>query len=59
MPEGGDAKVLEVLVGQIVKENGYRRIHLLLRRKGWRINPKRVYRLCGELGLQLHKTRLT
>src|SRR5438093_193597 len=24
---------------------GYRRIHVLLRREGWRINPKRVYRL--------------
>ena len=24
---------------------GYRRIHVLLRRKGWKINAKRVYRL--------------
>ena len=36
---------------------GYRRIHVLLRREGWQVNPKRVYRLYGELGLQLrHKT---
>jgi putative transposase len=28
----------------------YRRIHVLLRREGWRINPKRLYR---EMGLQL------
>jgi putative transposase len=24
---------------------GYRRIHVLLRRDGWWVNPKRVYRL--------------
>jgi putative transposase len=32
---------------------GYRRIHVLLRREGWRVNPKRVYRLYREMGLQL------
>ena len=36
---------------------GYRRIHVLLRREGWRVNAKRVYRLYREMGLQLrHKT---
>jgi putative transposase len=32
---------------------GYRRIHVLLRREGWNVNPKRIYRLYKELGLQL------
>ena len=32
---------------------GYRRIHVLLRREGWQINAKRVYRLYNEMGLQL------
>jgi putative transposase len=32
---------------------GYRRIHVLLRREGWVVNPKRVYRLYREQGLQL------
>ena len=32
---------------------GYRRIHVLLRREGWKVNAKRVYRLYRELGLQL------
>jgi putative transposase len=32
---------------------GYRRIHVLLRREGWSVNSKRVYRLYRELGLQL------
>src|ERR1700730_9568759 len=32
---------------------GHRRIHVLLRREGWVVNPKRVYRIYRELGLQL------
>lgn len=32
---------------------GYRRIHVLLLREGWRVNVKCVYRLYRELGLQL------
>jgi putative transposase len=35
---------------------GYRRIHVLLRREGWQINHKRVYRLYSEEGLNLRKT---
>ena len=32
---------------------GYRRVHVLLRRDGWSVNVKRIYRLYKELGLQL------
>ena len=32
---------------------GYRRIHVLLRREGWEVNPKRVHRLYCEEGLQV------
>lgn len=32
---------------------GYRRVHVLLRRDGWPVNPKRIYRLYKEMGLQL------
>jgi len=32
---------------------GYRRLHVLLRREGWPINHKRVYRLYREEGLQM------
>jgi putative transposase len=32
---------------------GYRRIHVLLRREGWAVNAKRIYRLYRDLGLQL------
>ena len=32
---------------------GYRRIHVLLRREGWNVNARRIYRLYNEMGLQL------
>jgi putative transposase len=32
---------------------GYRRVHVLLRRDGWRINQKKTRRVYRELGLQL------
>ncbi len=32
---------------------GYRRVHVMLRREGWIVNAKRVYRIYNELGLQL------
>lgn len=32
---------------------GYRRVHVLLRREGWRINHKKTRRIYRELGLQL------
>jgi len=34
---------------------GYKRIHVLLRREGWEINHKRVYRLYCEEGLNLRR----
>lgn len=36
---------------------GYRRIAVLLRREGWRVNTKRVYRLYREEGLQVRTNR--
>ena len=32
---------------------GYRRLHVLLRREGWQVNHKRVYRLYSEEGLSI------
>jgi putative transposase len=32
---------------------GYRRLHVLLRREGWQVNHKRVYRLSRLEGLAL------
>jgi len=36
---------------------GYRRIHILLQREGWRVNHKRVYRLYTQEGLTLRRNR--
>jgi putative transposase len=36
---------------------GYRRLHVLLRREGWPINHKRVYRLYRDEGLALKRKR--
>jgi len=44
-------------------KSGYRRLHVLLRREGWKINAKRVYRLYKLEGLSLrfkqHKKRVS
>ena len=34
---------------------GYRRLHVLLRREGWQINPKRVYRFYRAEGLVMRQ----
>src|SRR5262245_11976037 len=52
----GDQAVLRKRVREIAETRvryGYRRIHVLLRREGWRVNAKRVYRIYREQGLQL------
>lgn len=36
---------------------GYRRLHVLLQREGWRVNHKRVYRLYREEGLAIRVRR--
>jgi hypothetical protein len=51
----GQAELTERIkeIAAIRVRYGYRRIHVLLRREGWRVNPKRVYRLYREMDLQL------
>ena len=36
---------------------GYRRLAVLLRREGWAVNHKRVYRLYGEEGLEVRRRK--
>jgi putative transposase len=40
-------------IAETLGRYGYRRIHVLLRREGWHVNAKRVWRLYREIGLQL------
>ena len=52
----GEQADLKLRIKQICETRiryGYRRVHVLLRREGWNVNPKRVYRLYKEMGLQL------
>ncbi|MHB1861381.1 MAG: IS3 family transposase [Gemmatimonadaceae bacterium] len=36
---------------------GHRRLHVLLRREGWRVNHKKTHRLYREEGLRLRRSR--
>jgi putative transposase len=44
-------------IAQVRIRYGYQRIHVLLRREGWRDNHKRVYRVYCEEGLNLRSKR--
>ena len=45
------ARIKEICATRV--RYGYRRVHVLLRREGWDVNAKRIYRLYKEMGLQL------
>ena len=49
---------LRELAGSRVRY-GYRRLTVLLRREGWTVNAKRVYRLYQQEGLQVRTTKRT
>jgi putative transposase len=56
----GDQAVLRKRIGDLAAARvryGYFRIYILLRREGWRINHKRVYRLYCEEGLSMRLRR--
>ena len=40
-------------ISQIRIRYGYRRVHVMLKREGWRVSRNRVYRLYAEEQLQL------
>lgn len=55
-PHGDDQAELKNRIKEIAETRvryGYRRIHVLLRREGWEVNAKRIYRHYKEMGLQL------
>ena len=53
-------KALQVRLAELAEERrrfGYRRLHILLRREGFEINHKRIYRLYKEAGLAVRKRK--
>nr|WP_255779373.1 IS3 family transposase [Mycetohabitans sp. B5] len=55
-----DSSAIALRIKQITQTRvhyGYRRVHVMLRREGWRDNHKRVYRLYREQGLSLRHKR--
>jgi putative transposase len=52
-PEGLRERIGEIAATK--RRYGYRRVHVLLRREGWKINHKRTHRLYCEAGLQVRK----
>ena len=48
---GLEGRIREICATRV--RYGYRRVHVLLRREGWRVNHKRTSRIYRELGLQL------
>lgn len=54
--EGALRERLRELAGER-RRFGYRRLTVLLRREGWRVNPKRVYRLYRAEGLAVRRAK--
>jgi putative transposase len=50
-----DQAILRLRIKENAAGYGYKRIYVLLRREGWKINHKRVYRLYCEEGLNLRR----
>ena len=48
---GIESRIKEICATRV--RYGYRRVHVVLQRDGWRVNQKKVRRIYNELGLQL------
>jgi putative transposase len=48
---GIEARIKEICATRV--RYGYRRVHAVLCREGWKVNAKKIHRIYNELGLQL------
>lgn len=56
-PDSGPLRVRIEEIAAIKRRYGYRRVYLRLRREGWEVNRKRVYRLYREAGLAVRRRK--
>ena len=60
VPHPRDDTLLRIRIKEIAQQYiryGYGRIHLVLKREGWHVNHKRIYRIYCEEGLNLRRKR--
>jgi putative transposase len=55
--DSGPLRVRIEEIAAIKRRYGYRRVYLRLRREGWEVNRKRVYRLYREAGLAVRRRK--
>jgi len=56
-PDSGPLRARIEEIAAIKRRYGYRRVYLRLRREGWEVNRKRVYRLYREAGLAVRRRK--
>jgi putative transposase len=56
-PDQGPLRLRLRELAKVRPRAGYKTLHVYLRREGWRVNHKRIYRLYGEEGLTLKHQR--
>ena len=56
-PECAELKARISEIAEAKRRYGYRRIYVRLRREGWQVNRKRVYRLYREAGLLVRRRK--
>jgi len=56
-PDSGPLRARIEEIAAIKRRYGYRRVYLRLRREGWEVNRKRVYRLFREAGLAVRRRK--
>jgi len=56
-PDSGPLRDRIEAIAATKRRYGYRRVYLRLRREGWEVNRKRVYRLYREAGLAVRRRK--